>query len=177
MRTTYIPIVRTFCRLRADLVAALGVARHAVRPDTHLIDLLPIERRRDVWRRLRQEGLALPPLDHSPADLLTAAATACKTAAGLALALESWYALLSLVPITALIGAAFRHRAVYFPLGITTVGELVIYLTSYRDHAASGYRWTRAEIALKVRFTVGEALGYTLEDVTEDRSFVELTGC
>ena len=43
MPCDYIPLVRTFCRLRAQLVQHLGVERHEVRPDTLLCDLIPPE--------------------------------------------------------------------------------------------------------------------------------------
>ena len=70
MPEAYNPIVRTFCQFRAGLTTSLGVARHDVRPGTPLDALLPIGRRREIWRQLRRQGLRLPALELSERDRL-----------------------------------------------------------------------------------------------------------
>jgi hypothetical protein len=69
---------------------------------------------------------------------------------------------------------ATRRRAVHFPLYLRTVGELVIYATQFGEHKDSGYRWTRNEIALKVRMTVAESVGLPLEEVQPETKLNEL---
>jgi hypothetical protein len=69
---------------------------------------------------------------------------------------------------------AGRRRAVHFPLGLRTVGELVIYATPFGEHKDSGYRWTRNEIALKVRMTVAESVGLPLEAIQPETKLAEL---
>ena len=65
-----------------------------------------------------------------------------------------------------------RTRVVHVPLGPRTVGELVIYLTRFSDH--EGYRFSRNEIGLKVRFVIAEWLGVPVDRVREDSTFVDL---
>src|SRR5262245_47443405 len=62
MPQEYNPIVRTFGRFRAELLRHLDIARHAIRPETPLESLLPVERRREIWQQLDRRGLQLPPL-------------------------------------------------------------------------------------------------------------------
>ena len=58
------------------------------------------------------------------------------------------------------------------PLGPRTVGELVIALTRFGDYP--GYRFTRAEISLKVRLIVAEWLGVPVSRVQEESKFIDL---
>jgi hypothetical protein len=67
-----------------------------------------------------------------------------------------------------------RRRAVHFPFGLRTVGEVVLYLTSFREHKSSGYRWTRNEIATKVRLIFAESLGLPLDAVRPESTLAEL---
>jgi hypothetical protein len=177
----YNPVVRTFNRLRAGLVSSLGVDRRHIRPDMPLELLLPVEERREVWRHLRQAGLDAPWLELSPRDQALTTVVAVKTVVSLAVAFQAWWLLLGLpcaaYPLLLLAYDATRSRAVHFPLGLTTVGELTLALTSFREHAGSGYRPTRNEIAFKVRLIVAESLGLTLDAVQEDSTFEELGAC
>src|SRR5262245_19765459 len=79
----YNPIVRTFWKLRTGLVRHLGVARSDIRPETALADLIPVEQRREVWRKLRQEGVAVPDLELSSTVRSWGTLTVMKTAASL----------------------------------------------------------------------------------------------
>ncbi len=160
----YNPIVRSFNRLRVELMR-IGVPRHHVCPEMPLDLLIPGEQRRQVWRRLRQAGLEVPSLEFSTRDITLNALMALKTALSLALASKAWLALLSFAPLGLLAGFARRSRAICYPLGITTVGELVLYLTRFADHAHSGYHWTANEISTKVRLVLAESLNLTLEKV------------
>jgi hypothetical protein len=51
---------------------------------------------------------------------------------------------------------------------------MVLYLTCFREHKASGYRWTRNEIATKVRLVIAESLGLDLEAVQPEQTLAEL---
>ena len=62
MDASYCPTSRTFYWLRSVLMRELGLDRHDIRPSQALADLIPEDRRREVWRQLRRDGLALPPL-------------------------------------------------------------------------------------------------------------------
>jgi hypothetical protein len=63
---------------------------------------------------------------------------------------------------------------VQFPPCLRTVGELVLYSTCPAEHKESGYRWTRNEIALKVRLVIAESMGLPLEAVRPECTFAEL---
>lgn len=174
MSDFYNPIVRTFGRLRSVLLRTLAIERRHICPQMPLAVLIPPEQRRQTWQRLREEGLAVPSLELTSWERTTGTLTVLKTAASLALSTQNSYALLTALPLGAVAYAASRPRAVNLPLGIRTVGDLVMYLTSYREHQHSGYRWTRNEIALRVRFLVAESMGLTLNEVQENTSFAEL---
>jgi transposase InsO family protein len=145
MSPQYNPVVRTFGRLRAGLLDSLGVDRREVRPDTPLDDLIPARERREVWRRLRRQGLRVPALRLTRAERAWGLFGVLKTTASLALGLRSWAALLAALPLGLVAYFASRRRAVHLPLGPRTVGEMVLYLTSFPEHRHSGYRWTRSE--------------------------------
>jgi hypothetical protein len=174
MPAFYNPIVRTFCRLRASLARHLDIDPRHVAPCIPLEALIPVERRRLIWQRLRGDGLDVPALELVAWERTVGAFTVLKTTAFIALAMKSGFGLFSALPLSALAYGVTRPRAVQIPLGIRTVGELVMYCTSYRDHQASGYRWSRGDIAYRVRFVVAEALALDLDQVQEHRSFLDL---
>jgi hypothetical protein len=167
MPAHYNPIVRTFAHLRAGLMSSLGAARHEVRPSTPLKYLIPIESRIGVWRHLRQQGLRVPALVCAPQPRRLPWSEVI-------VGLEDW----SLVPaVLLLLGLIERNEAseaVHFPLGLQTVGELVLCMTSVREHRDSGYRWTHEEISTRVRMIIAEAFGLTLAEVKPESTFAEL---
>jgi hypothetical protein len=174
MPEAYNPIVRTFCQFRAGLLSCVDVSRHEVRPGTPLETLLPVTRRREVWRQLRRQGLRLPALELSERDRGRNLLRVLRAAVSTAFYLQRWYALLLAFPLALAVYWASRRRAVHFPLGLSTVGELVIYATCFAEHKGSGYRWTRNEIALKVRLIVAESVGLPLEAIQPERTLAEL---
>jgi len=170
----YNPIVRTFNQLRAVLRESLGVARHHVCPEMPLELLIPVDRRREVWGRLRAEGLPVLDLELSSWDEMQNGLVALKTAGSLALMLQAWPALLTFYPLLLIACCASTRRAIHFPCGLTTVGELAISLTSVRDHQDSGYRWTYNEISTKVRMVLAESLNLDMEQVQPESTLAEL---
>lgn len=174
MADAYSPIVRTFCQFRSSLSTILGVARRDVRPATPLVGLLPIEARREAWKQLQLQGLRLPDLEFSEHDHRRNFWIVLKATGSSALHLQSWYALCLVVPLMFIVSWARRHRAVQFPIGLSTVGELVIYATRFSEHKNSGYRWTRNEISMKVRMIVAESVGKPLEAIQPETKLLEL---
>jgi hypothetical protein len=174
MPEAYSPIVRSFCRFRAAVRNHVDIARHDVRPETALETLLPFEARREIWQELGQQGLELPPLEFSERDSWRILLRVVKVAVSSAFYLKSWYALLVALPTAPAVFWAGRHRAVHFPHVLKTVGDVVIYGTRFADHKHSGYRWTRNEIALKVRLLVAESAGLPLDAVQPETRFADL---
>ncbi|HEY1378194.1 MAG TPA: hypothetical protein VGF55_15450 [Gemmataceae bacterium] len=174
MTQAYNPIVRTFGQLRAALVATTGTARRDVRPGTPLDDLLPVRYRRELWHRLRQDRPRVPALELPPA--VRALVVWAVPVGAVAAALWSWElaALLTAVPLGWKLYHVSRPWAVEFPLGLRTVGELALYLTHFGDHRDSGYRWTHAEVTMKVRMIVAESVGLRLDQVRPESSLIEL---
>lgn len=165
MAEGYNPIVREFGRLRAVLAAATGVPRREIRPGTELEALLPRGRRRELWRKLRRQGLPLPwlqlprwvpGLDAGAVLIITILIT---------LWLRHPAAVFLFVPLALLVLLASRPWATEFPFELRTVGELTLYLTDCAAHRGSGHRWTRDEIAFKVRVVLSDALNIRLSDV------------
>jgi hypothetical protein len=174
MCEAYSPIVRTFCQFRAGLANTLGVPRHDVHPATSLDAILPIETRREAWEQLQRQGMLIPDLEFSERDRRRSLWIVLKAAGSSALHLQSWYALLLAVPLMFIVSRARRHRAVHFPIGLSTVGELVIYATRFSEHKHSGYRWTRNEISMKVRMIVAESTGKPLETIQSETQLLDL---
>jgi hypothetical protein len=171
----YNPIMRTFCRFRTGLLDRIDVDRREIRPGTPLEALLPEPRsRREVWRHLRRQGLRVPPLELSQRDQRRMAWVMLKAVVSWTISLQRWSGLLLAFPLALVAYWVSRGRAVRFPLGLTTVGELVIYMTCFREHKDSGYRWTRNEIELKVRLILAESTGLPLEAVRPESTFAEL---
>ncbi len=170
----YNPIVRTFNRIRAVLSRDLDVARRHICPEMPLEMLIPVEQRRQVWRDLRAAGLDVPFLELSKKVATTNTLVSLKTAVSLALGLKAWAALFAFLPLQLLAFGASRPLAVHIPPVVRTVGDLVIYLTRFREHNQSGYRWTRNEISTKVRMIVAEAAGRSLEEVQPETNWSDL---
>jgi hypothetical protein len=170
----YNPIVRTFCRLRSGVLDCLAIDRHEVRPGTPLEDLLPVDQRRRVWEHLQRLGLRLPSLELSPRDHRRNLLQVIRGAVSSALYLQKWYTLLAFVPLALAVHWATRRRAVQFPSGIHTLGQLVIYSTCFAEHKESGYRWTRNEIELKVRMIIAEMAGLPLDAVQPETRLIDL---
>jgi hypothetical protein len=166
--------VRTFGRLRAELVNGLGVARHEVRPATLLEALIPVPQRREIWRRMRRQGLRVPPLELTAQDSCWHLLVILKTAVSFALWLGRCSGLLVLLPLGLLAFWVSRRQAVHFPEGVRTVGELTLYSICFADHKASGYRWTSNEISFEVRLAVAEAFNLPLDAVRPETKLAEL---
>jgi hypothetical protein len=177
MTDSYNPIMRTFGRVRAALLRSLDVARHEVRPGADLETLIPAPVRRAAWRTLRRDGLPVPALQLTPLERKVRTAVVLKTARSFILWPQQWPALVVAVPLGVLEYWASCRRAVRLPLGLKTLGELVIYLTTFREHQGSGYRWTRNEIATKVRLIVAESMGVPLDAVQPETTLEELGAC
>lgn len=177
MSPAYNPIVRNFCRLRAVLVETLGVDRDAVCPCVPLADLIGPEQLPTVLVRLCEVGFRPGNLERKLTEWPLCGVMPVVLSFWLMAAVlwQSWQVLLGALPGVIAFGWAActvtRTRTVSVPLGPRTVGEWVIYLTRFSDHP--GYRFTRREIALKVRFIVAETLGIPVDRVTEESSFIE----
>jgi hypothetical protein len=174
MSEAYSPIVRTFCQIRAGLLSSVEVARREIRPDTPLEAILPRMERRKAWETLRARGLRLPALILSERDQRRNLLDLVRATVSTAVSVQSWSALLLVFPMCVVVHWASRHRAVHFPPYLRTVGDLVIYTTHFAEHKESGYRWTRNEIALKVRMIVAECAGLPLEAIRPETTWAEL---
>jgi hypothetical protein len=161
----YNPIVRVFGRLRAALSAATGAPRREIGPGTELESLLPRDRRRKLWRNVEQQGVNLPPLERSWGPLILGCLMVVAGPVGITVLLRHWAGLLTVVPLGVLAILATRPWAIEFPIGLRTVGELALDLTHYAEHLDSGHRWTRNEIAFKVRAEIAGAMGRSLSEV------------
>ena len=170
----YSPIMRTFCQFRAGVLSCIDVDRNKIRPGTPLESLLPEPSRRAVWEHLRRQGLRPPSLEFAERDMRRMAWAVLRGTVSAVVSLRSWAALLVAFPMAFAVYRANRRRAVGLPLGIKSVGELVIYMTRFSEHKDSGYRWTRNEIELKVRLIVAEQLGLDVDAVRPECSLLEL---
>jgi hypothetical protein len=168
MAEFYNPIVRTFGELRSSLMRITGRARHEIRPSTYLDELLPVKTRRAAWEELQHDWSALRPLKlpdpFGPIAFFT----------GLFGAIILSFALKTIVPVGIMVFIATRPWAREFPLKQQTVGDLVMELIRFADHQESGYRWSRKDIALRVRAIIAEQLDVPLKEVMPGTTFAEL---
>jgi hypothetical protein len=161
----YNPIVRVFGQLRAALAEATGVPSRAIRPWTELEWVLPLNRRRELWRAMQRQGLRLPALElpHRAGWLGCLVLTIPKVAS---VFLLGWcLGSLAAVVAVALLVLLSRPWVREFPAGLRTVGDLTLYITDDAEHRASGYKWTRNEIAFKVRVVLAESLNIPLDQI------------
>jgi hypothetical protein len=92
----------------------------------------------------------------------------------IAIYVRDWRAVFFAVPLAFVVHCARRLLAVHFPLGLKTVGEMVIYATDFGEHQESGYHWTRNEIELKVRMTLADCTGQSLDAIQPGTKFLRL---
>ncbi len=179
MNGYYNPIVRTFGLVRRVLMEVTGLPRGCFRPDTPLDTVIPPGRGGEVTEGLRREGLE-PPWWWVSGYVAIGCVVLIAVAVGLAVAANAGVLVgllafglnLAVVACFAAVPAP-RTPVVPSPGWGMTLGELAVSCTRFRDHKASGYRWSRGDIALKVRLIVSEHLGVPLSRVREDSSFVE----
>ncbi len=174
MAESYNPIMRTFCQFRAGVLSCIDIDRHAIRPGTPLEALLPVPCRRAIWDRSRAAGAASAGPRILGAGQAAHGLGRAEGTLSAAFSLAERAALLVAVPLAIAVYRANRRRAVALPLGVKNVGELVIYMTRFSEHKDSGYRWTRNEIELKVRFILAESLGLDLDAVRPECTLAEL---
>lgn len=192
----YNPIVRTFCRIRAALMEA-GVDRSRITPDALLEDLLQPNQRVTFRRALVTRGVATrraaigvaPTTVEALSPLLLLVILLCgvlmlvATVAGSPIiALLLFSLVISLLAVSVfrltdeirLPDSAFGAQAA-IPESPEdgSIGELTLRLTRFGDHKASGYRFSRNEIAFKVKRIVSEQLGIPLEQITDDLEFAD----
>jgi hypothetical protein len=174
MVQVYNPFVRAFCQLRAELVEGFGLPRRQVRPEAPLEAIIPLENRREIWRRLWEKGIRVPNLELSPRARLLSVLLVLTLAAAFALWLQAWPALLVAIPTGLCVGWTNRRWAVHFPRGLHTVGDLTLYLTSFGDHSSTDFWCTSEGISIRVRFVIAESLNIDFLDVRPESTLREL---
>ena len=172
MAVAYYPPSPTYHGLRSVLMEELGLACHEVHPSTSLAELIPMEKRRAVWRRLNQEGLALPPLCITPSVFWQGIGHVVHAVLAAAAWLQNLWGLATVVPLGLLAWTMTRPWAVEIRYGPVTVRDAVLYLTPYREGLRAGYKWSQEEITIKVRLIIAESLGLSLKEVTPEARLV-----
>jgi len=171
------PTGHTFYRLRRVLEQELHIDRKKIKPWSSLESLIPESERRRVWKALRREGLALPPLSLSSRLRRATFWHALHMLASLAGSLQNWALFLLTAPF-GLFGwwLVTRPWSTHIESGPITIRDAVIYLTPFREGVRQGYRWSHREISTKVRLLVSVNLGIPLNEVRPEMTFKEL-GC
>jgi hypothetical protein len=175
----YNPIVRTFGQVRAEILSVQDLHRHDVRPNTNLEEILPAKARRQLWQNLQRRGFRLTELHYSKKQTRRHCFAAWLATAKFALWTHlGWASVPFLVAVWILsfvfVSWSGRHKAAELPPHVKTVEDLVMLGTCFADHKESGYRWTKNEIALKVRLIIAEQAALSLDEVQPERSFFDL---
>ena len=168
----YNPVVRSFNAYRQALMA-FGLPRERLRPDARLEELVPAPLRREAWDAMRRRGLRLPDLGLSNLD-----GWGCLMAFAVVMGIVwakagGWLAAAAGVPLAVFLYFVSRPWATE-PATVETLGELAMYGVDFTAHRESGYRWSRGDIALKVRIILGEAANVPLAAIREETTLDEL---
>lgn len=177
---TYNPISRSFYKLRRELMAALELPRRDVYPSARLEEVIPQEKRRAVWRRLREAGLRLPGLCLAPVGFQPSLGAVAQVVSLVGFLIQHLPAALWSLPLLGFLAfAVTRPWAVHLPPdGPVTLWDAALYLTPCRECKQAGYALSRREISVKVRFILAEALNLPFEDVRpESRVIQDLGAC
>jgi hypothetical protein len=171
----YCPIARNFYRVRRVLVETLGLPRESIRPSSLLADLVPVEDRRRVWRRFRQERLDVPPLMPAPLQLVALLALLVGSfQLGCHVVGYGW----QLCVGTTLAGVlATAALAWWWAIAIDpelTIGEAALRMTTAEDCREAGYCFTSNEIFLKVRQVLVDALNIDPEEITPETKLFDI---
>lgn len=166
---------RSFYKLRQGLVKLLSVPRRDITPKTELEHLIPIEHRREIWRRLLSQGLRLPSLERSSVTVLTASLIVIVCAGGLSVMLhDSWF-LLTTLPLWFVASLVTKPLAVFVPGNCRTISDLVMYCTSMNKSEITDAP-SRRDILYKIKVITSEQLGIPIDKIAEDSNFSEDLG-
>ncbi|MGL4462936.1 MAG: hypothetical protein ACRDD1_15565 [Planctomycetia bacterium] len=174
----YNPIVRSYNRYRAALGEILGASRRDLRPGARLDNLVPPERRKEVWKELRARGLDMPDLYDAtpPAGCpLHSSMLLCIASAAVWLLTGFLWIAMVFAAFAVLIMDSISKRWVEeleIPPYCRTVGELTVYGVHYKDHPDA--RWSHATLSLKVRMIVAEVYWLKLDEIRPETRLVDL---
>jgi len=173
-RDEYCPTSRAFYALRRSLCELLNLPRRAIAPKTKLGELIPHQRRRQVWKKLRQAGFNMPalslPEEYAPYTVLAVMTIAL----GLLVITFNPWMLLVAGTLGVVAWLAARPLAREVPFVCPTVGDLVISGSPLGGGTGDAPgRLPRSEISRRVRMIVAEQLALFPDEVQEDSRFVE----
>lgn len=159
---------QTYSQLREELVEVIGLTGSDVQQSDRFQAIVPPRDRRQVWRKLRDDGFELPGLVLSSRVLLFV--TICVLAPVLVLyvVVKNWTAFFSLGELGFLARRLTRPWAIHPPVGCETVREAVLHLTPFSQEDYEAGLWPREDIADKVRLIVARATGTPFDSVTEE---------
>lgn len=183
--------LKTFNRFRAAAVACFQVARSKIQRTTHLAEVVPQQSRVHAWEQLRlQMGAKVWPELVRPSSLSIAIALA-----GALVFIVSFCAVCVVSPLKSLlpagiIGGLLAGAAIWgmdrstrsfrraFPPRLNTVEKLVRYLAVFQCEFTDGAatRWSRDEVAARIRELTIDQLGIKESDYDEDARFIEELG-
>lgn len=178
---------RAFNLLRSFLVSHLGFSRSEITPKTRLVALFPRERRREFLREFKIElgggsapGLVAPGwLQILMVGFALAVGFAVATPVALHFGADIAILPFLVAAFVAAVGAMFLSRAcaTEFPDGITTLGDLSLWIRSHKPDLAakSQTAWTREQVAARIREIVIDTLGCE-KNYREDARFIEDLG-
>ena len=172
---------QAFYFIRGKFVPALSISRRDFKPDTRLEDLVPSDRRREVWARMTSEigPSAIPDLARPSwlvsflsavtlATLVFVAGYALKDSAGGSISFFIGLCAAFLVGYGgALVTRPWKQN---FRRGYRRVGDLATYISVHRPHYFKK-EWTREHVAQVVREIIVDETG--VNDFTEDSDFIK----
>jgi hypothetical protein len=139
--------------------------------------ILPLEDRQTTWRELQAGGFKLPELQVSPTVFWIAAALVLTPLGLLVLALQTWFAIFTIVELTFLAYKLTRPLAIHPPQWCRTVGQAALCLGNVLTPDGRIAAWTREEIAERVRMIIAQSAGLPIQKVTESARLTDLLGC
>jgi len=164
--------------LRRQIARFVQIDESAIRPDTRMGAIIPVERR-DEWigqlRARTNQPVQVPGLSRRSTRTVRWIEFGMLTALGLLFWWQPlWITIAMLIYawISALIVS--QNESVRWPTGYETMEELAISQVHYNAEDAAAGLWPREEIAAKVRWIVAAQSGARFSEITEDTNLYDL---
>jgi hypothetical protein len=168
---------RSFNRVRRILAAATKVKKRAVRPATHLEDLLSAQVRRRVWPGLAREIGVARKLTRPPWLTMAAVAVCGVVFVGVASATKEYafaYASAGAAVVGLVLAVVTRPAATRLDLSVGTLAlEAIPAMVAM--NSTSGNRWTRDAVAETCRVLIRE-VSPRVGDFSDDDDFINDLG-
>lgn len=164
---------RTLRRLQERLGEALALSSATIETTTPLHAVVPVEKRRQVWKEMAEADCRLPSLQVSGAVFWTMTLFVLIPLSLAALIVKSGAVFLSLPELALLFRKLSRRFAVH-PRKHLTLYEAAVELTPFNLEDYQAGLWPAEEVANKVRLIIADSTGTAFESIRPETRIADL---